>query len=152
VLLLAGAVSFVLADTLWRGREICHRGSICLSNLKRISLASIQYADDHEGRLPPMEGRWTEALEPYLKNSQIFVCPQSDDHDRYAMNPFLLGHRLEDIPDKLRQWTVLAYDSDGVGPARRHQDGYNAAFADGHVKWISPSHPPVVWNPWEPQP
>lgn len=53
----------------------------CLSNIKQLSLAAIMYAEDYGGVLPKArffdddEGYWFAMIYPYVKNSQIYVCP-----------------------------------------------------------------------------
>src|SRR5207302_231663 len=48
------------------------RGSprtVCLSNLKQISLAVQMYAEDWNDRIPPV-ARWNPVTQPYIKNDQ----------------------------------------------------------------------------------
>lgn len=60
--------------------------SSCQSNLKQISLGVFQYLQDYDQRYPlvKMNGTgvtasnpygWADALQPYLKSTQIFQCP-----------------------------------------------------------------------------
>lgn len=126
-------------------------GSSCISNLKQIALACLEYAGDHEQRLPPVERPWTEALTPYLKRAEVLHCSRDEQPLSYALNPYLRGRKLSDLP-VLPTYVVLAYESDGVGLVARHNDGYNIAFADGHVKWFKAGAAPGIWNPWEPEP
>src|SRR5690606_9390428 len=85
-----------------RARENARRAS-CLSNLKQIGLGWLQYAQDYDGKFPPAmtcssapadsndacatpRVYWysTETtpglLHPYVKSSQVFVCPSQADH------------------------------------------------------------------------
>jgi prepilin-type N-terminal cleavage/methylation domain-containing protein len=50
----------------------------CTSNLKQIGTALHMYAMDNEGRLPPRND--INVLEPYVKNSQVFLCPRATPH------------------------------------------------------------------------
>ena len=59
----------------------------CLSNLKQMNLAVMQYSQDYDQRLPyawfrdPSNNRgyiWADAIMPYMKNDQILNCPSSD--------------------------------------------------------------------------
>ena len=51
----------------------------CLSNLKQIAMAVLLYAEDYDKCLPyyqhPFGIAWYDDLQPYTKNTQIFVCP-----------------------------------------------------------------------------
>ncbi len=57
----------------------------CLSNLKQISLAVLQYAQDYDETLPTagynagQRGRWFHQIGPYVKNYQVFTCPNLPD-------------------------------------------------------------------------
>jgi len=46
----------------------------CLSNLKQMGLAVLMWAQDHDEMLPPAEN-WTEELDIYVKNRDVFRCP-----------------------------------------------------------------------------
>ena len=112
-LLVVIAIISILAAILFpvfaRARESARRAS-CLSNLKQIGLAIIQYTQDYDERYPaaldgPMGGpyktqtkagwpgakfringsshlvSWMDMIFPYVKSTQIFVCPsQPDSH------------------------------------------------------------------------
>ena len=54
----------------------------CLSNMRQISLAAQQYAQDYDGRLPDSSLKsatrlpaWVAQIDPYTKNQQIYYCP-----------------------------------------------------------------------------
>ncbi len=63
------------------------RTTSCLSNMKQIGTAVMQYAQDYDQRLPftADSGRltWTVSVQPYLQNTQIFRC-KSDISDNWA--------------------------------------------------------------------
>lgn len=64
-------------------------GVLCRSNLKQIGLGFQQYSQDHGERLPLIASHavasstapfktpygWADALQPYLKSTEIFQCP-----------------------------------------------------------------------------
>jgi len=79
----------VLFPVFVRPRESGGRKNICLLNLKQIGLGITQYAQDYNEVFPlesvsnlpsgapnynPPYG-WADALQPYLKSTQIFYCP-----------------------------------------------------------------------------
>lgn len=57
------------------------RQAACLSNCKQMGLAVVQYASDYDELLPIIgdnaqcRGRWQWQLFSYVKNNQVFTCP-----------------------------------------------------------------------------
>ncbi len=111
---------------------------------------------------------WWKLLESYTKNEQVKVCP-SGHHTcvwgvpiSYGVNALVMYRSLAlfqnpaDLiqffdngvymeiydPDNYADYGVV----DGGYVARRHGDGFNAAFCDGHVKWIRRSNR-AMWVP-----
>ena len=103
-LLVVIAIIAILAAILFpvfaRARENARRAS-CSSNLKQIGLGWLQYAQDYDERIVPFSStagtagyshHWTTALQPYLKSTQIYVCPSNSDKTTgYTMNIFAAG-------------------------------------------------------------
>jgi len=91
-LLVVIAIIAILAAILFpvfaRAREKARQTS-CLSNEKQIALGVMMYAQDYDETLPayynfeasvPEGARyWMEVVMPYVKNSQIFVCPSNSN-------------------------------------------------------------------------
>ncbi len=85
-LLVVIAILAILASILFpvfaRAREKARQAS-CLSNLKQIALGVMMYAQDHDELLcyyqRPFGYAWWDDLQPYLKNTQIQVCPSKSD-------------------------------------------------------------------------
>lgn len=85
-LLVVIAIIAILAAILFpvfaRARENARRAS-CQSNLKQIGLGFIQYTQDYDEKLPSNQYAWSgtglinwdEAIYPYVKSVQLFVCP-----------------------------------------------------------------------------
>ena len=91
-LLVVIAIIAILAAILFpvfaRARENARRAS-CQSNLKQIGLGLLQYTQDYDERTPrayypgnDSEGsntttrwKWMDAIYPYVKSEQLFVCP-----------------------------------------------------------------------------
>ena len=98
-LLVVIAIIAILAAILFpvfaRAREKARQTS-CLNNIKQIALGTMMYAQDYDEVLPqsgywyPTHGDtmmyWYSALEPYLKNEQILICPSSGDNTPGSWN------------------------------------------------------------------
>ncbi|RYX85525.1 DUF1559 domain-containing protein [bacterium] len=80
-LLVVIAIIAILAAILFpvfaRARENARKSS-CQSNLKQIGLGLMQYTQDYDEAMPIIwngEGEWMDAVQPYIKSYQLFVCP-----------------------------------------------------------------------------
>jgi prepilin-type N-terminal cleavage/methylation domain-containing protein/prepilin-type processing-associated H-X9-DG protein len=89
-LLVVIAIIAILAAILFpvfaKAREKARQTS-CLSNIKQIVLASMQYAQDYDEMMvrsgywiisPTWFSYWFDQLGPYTKNTQVFTCPSSN--------------------------------------------------------------------------
>ena len=123
-----------------RAREM-KRGQACLSSLKQIGLATMQYNRDYD-ELHPLANRWSEVLLPYSKSDAIFHCPSVTKFG-YSMNTHLSGLNWSATDDS--RSTPLAFDSSILKKFQhdagqswpqksRHPQGNNILFQDGHVK------------------
>ena len=90
-LLVVIAIIAILAAILFpvfaKAREKARQAS-CLSNVKQMSLATLQYAQDYDetlpvaiGGLPDFSLFWStvELLQPYVKSNQLTRCPSDPD-------------------------------------------------------------------------
>jgi len=78
------------------------RQTACLSNLKQLGLAYVQYEQDYDETVPQGSssnygwGRgWAGQIYPYVKSTQTFLCPddsQPGDVISYAVNANLVGY------------------------------------------------------------
>lgn len=82
-LLVVIAIIAILASILFpvfaRARENARRSS-CLSNVKQLGLASMQYCQDYDEKLAPAYSQgdakwWGPLIQPYVKSIQIFFDP-----------------------------------------------------------------------------
>ncbi|RYX82947.1 type II secretion system protein [bacterium] len=172
VLALLAAILFpVLAR-----RNVPSKGR-CASNLKQIGLGFAMYTQDYGGRflvpqLTPSVG-WADMLQSYVKSRRIFLCPATSNYSEatidYFYNRNLSGVRSARIRNPVD--VVMTGDGDAAAPTgnswaklpatatatstsplRRHFDGANFGFVDGHVKWYSFQKlpPQQQWNPLSP--
>ena len=166
-LLVVIAIIAILAAILFpvfaRAREKARQAS-CSSNVKQLALAFNMYVQDYDETFPGawaglgIRGAWIYmtnatgpvydvtqgAIFPYIKNSQLFICPSvrravNCDHE---MNGACSGQALASVI--VPASTVLTAEAacdDGVGSAlddvgwSRHNGGLNLGYVDGHVKW-----------------
>ncbi len=106
-LLVVIAIIAILAAILFpvfaKAREKARQSS-CLSNVKQLMLATMQYTQDYDETLP-LNGRddtvtpsynvrWYNCIEPYVKSAGVFACPSkrySGTNRGYGMNYNLSG-------------------------------------------------------------
>ncbi|MCE5237351.1 DUF1559 domain-containing protein [bacterium] len=156
-LIIVGAVCFlalvfipILAAILFpvfaKAREKARQSS-CLSNVKQLSLAMLQYCADNDGCLPPRPAAgatpapfapddWRQRIYPYVRNREIFLCPTSQAPDSYGFGEQLYG--LEARSVKTPSEVLQLFDKgflDGSAPPP-HSEGYNVGYVDGHCRWV----------------
>lgn len=83
ILCAVGLALFIFIALPFWARSVGNIGRVssCQSNLKMIGLGIIQYAQDYNEKLPLVATGgsaygWADALQPYLKSTSIFLCPQ----------------------------------------------------------------------------
>ena len=97
-LLVVIAIIAILAAILFpvfaRAREKARQSS-CLSNIKQLGIAVQMYCQDYDEMLPKYDlgpavpstvDSWWEVLQPYVKNTQILVCPSLNYFLGYGVN------------------------------------------------------------------
>jgi prepilin-type N-terminal cleavage/methylation domain-containing protein/prepilin-type processing-associated H-X9-DG protein len=184
-LLVVIAIIAILAAILFpvfaRAREKARQAS-CLSNVKQLSLGFQMYKQDYDetwpmffwtaatGWEPIASGWWGGEIAPYIKNTQIFLCPsKTDTVCSYPYNNGYLSGQKDAVIASPASTVIIAdglwngwYGIDGItmvpynqancriSPA--HNDGANMGFCDGHGKWESKQNwKPSEWNPtWTP--
>jgi prepilin-type N-terminal cleavage/methylation domain-containing protein/prepilin-type processing-associated H-X9-DG protein len=107
VVAILALLAAILFPVFSRARENARRTS-CASNLRQLATAATMYSQDYDERTvpgfiryaPPPDfasfARWTELLQPYLKNRQVNVCPSASDLSTraggYGINKNLSGY------------------------------------------------------------
>jgi prepilin-type N-terminal cleavage/methylation domain-containing protein/prepilin-type processing-associated H-X9-DG protein len=189
VIAIIAILAAILFPAFAKAREKAQQTS-CTSNLKQLSLGILMYTQDYDQLLPGawggpggvnQLGGWTfcssfatgasgafdpsqGSIFPYIKNAQIYVCPDDDveQGQSYAVNSLLLnptgltsafhsGMRLTRIHAPSSTVLLVEEASTPVGStndgwfyldpstvdtlAQWHNNGGVQAFCDGHVKW-----------------
>ena len=184
-LLVVIAIIAILAAILFpvfaRAREKARQSS-CLSNVKQLMLGILMYAQDYDERLIPGCGwlnpdtppywYWDDLLAPYLKNTQILICPSDNTAQGYGWNYQEFGYyigshgtgwmtALAEI-DKPSETILIGDNADASGSPylykaqtanhpTRHNEGGNMGLCDGHAKWykassLNPTAPNAPWR------
>jgi prepilin-type processing-associated H-X9-DG protein len=91
VIAIIAILAAILFPVFARARENARRAS-CQSNLKQLALGTLQYLQDYDERYPGFimflgpgsDGLmtytlWPEAIYPYVKSTQVFVCPSESN-------------------------------------------------------------------------
>lgn len=179
-LLVVIAIIAILAAILFpvfaKAREKARQAQ-CISNLKQIGLAVVQYRQDYDETmlplfLPSANGPdnmgtvgtgtfWVTLLQPYTKNSQIFLCPSDPKQQGCCVNvkrsynangwaysiPAGMPWAENLIKDATIQdasgtiinqdcyvaWTIDVY-TDWARTAPWHNEMFSALYYDGHAK------------------
>ena len=120
--------------------------TMALSNLKQIALAAIMLSSDHNDKLAIDPSAVHKALNPYLKNDQIWIDPITKSKTLYSFNTNLANVLVTSI--KMPAETVMFY----VGQKGQFEYPYKGrtlvAYADGHVKILTAEAAKhVIWKP-----
>lgn len=164
VLMGLAALSVVLLPVFSRARQSDANSRTCVANLRQIGLGFKQYIQDYDERFPIIKGAgkqgWMHNLQPYLKSTRIFQCPSDSLDELDGTSDYFYNSRLSGLPESqiINPGSTIA-NGDGPGnaptkanisklpphwsltsssPARRHQNGANYAYSDGHVEWHRP--------------
>ncbi len=132
VLVIVGVLAAILFPVFAKAREDA-RSVSCLSNIKQLCLALQMYAEDNHDYLPPLVG-WEKAILPYVRNEELFVCPNDrGSRPGYALNRRVAGRNTKDFgrPESV----VLLFDARDGELGERHNDGANYGFLDWHAKF-----------------
>ncbi len=186
-LLVVIAIIAILAAILFpvfaKARENARKSS-CQSNMKQMGIGLGMYVQDFDETLPGCyigawtgafwstsnptgNVRWSQALDPYIKNSKVWVCP--------SRSTLALGYGCnrsvcpEDVnPARLAKFdkpaeTIAISEGPNTGAAQHpthcstlpqygcchvqdpHMEGGNYCFLDGHVKWYRSASTKGLW-------
>lgn len=94
VIAIIGLLAGILFPVIGRARDNAKRSS-CLSNLRQMGLATLQYVQDYDGRYPwnywyyvdpdgvSRAHNWPTLIHPYVRNNQVFACPSAAGNARF---------------------------------------------------------------------
>jgi len=93
VIAIIAIITAILFPVFAHARENARR-TTCLSNMKEIDLANLMYAQDYDETLPSLTRDasavpvitldFPTVLQPYIKNTQIFYCPDNTQISFFA--------------------------------------------------------------------
>jgi prepilin-type processing-associated H-X9-DG protein len=142
------AIITILAAILFpvfaRARENARRAS-CQSNLKQIALGIFMYNQDYDEMLPGADyvNGWADAMQPYLKSTQIFQCPSETNAG--SSNPAATGN-----PGYTDYWYNLSTSgkSDASFAAPSLTDLLGDGSSSSASYWIWPGGGTGTCTPW----
>jgi prepilin-type N-terminal cleavage/methylation domain-containing protein/prepilin-type processing-associated H-X9-DG protein len=178
VIAIISILASILFPVFSRAREKA-RQTVCLSNIRQLGMAFLMYAQDYDECWPKVPGAWggapgngvyggwvwyptfgapsqgyfdvtRGALYPYVRNKQIYICPDdfSGSGNSYEMNGLLPGLSVNTaarpaetpllIPERCGNIDSAndGYFAVNIDPvAMNHNGGANFGFCDGHAKW-----------------
>ena len=118
VIAIIALLAAILFPAFARARENARRSS-CMSNMKQIGLAALQYSQDYDERFPIVTSGsynvasnpytfWPSVILPYAKSTQLFTCPDF---------PVTDCNDVGVAPSAANAYTTGAYDSYGMNIA-----------------------------------
>src|SRR5262245_34459210 len=97
VIAIIALLAAILFPVFARARENARKSS-CLNNMKQITLALNQYAQDYDEMLPAgcvnSGNGWAMATVPYIKSVQIMACPSDGTASTVRTNKISYAYNL----------------------------------------------------------
>jgi prepilin-type processing-associated H-X9-DG protein len=158
------AVIFPVFQKMQKVREHAH--SSCQGNFKQLGLAYLQYEEDNDNNFPAgvnaAGNGWAGEIYLFTKSTEVYHCP--DDPSTapfisYAENLNLVKQNQPNLPAPAATVELYEFTTPNCDPStaetnsatglsapqdsKRHDQpnfryGLNFAFADGHVKYLTP--------------
>ena len=140
-----GLLLFFLSIPIMRKSKVASASANCQSNLKQIALGSLMYVQDYDERFP-IDADWETLIDPYIRNSSLWVCPAATNEKGYVRNPRFSDVQMATIqyPAQTYLWWDAGAPVPGTTPpvgttSPRHSGQDNFAYTDGHVTAGNPS-------------
>jgi competence protein ComGC len=140
-----------LFPTFARSRQAARRSN-CMSNLHQFGVALHLYSQDYNGMFPAEDNRWSPLMS-YVKNTQVFVCPNEpqDSREKYGWpGSYSEFAGLGQFMFSSYQYKGgLANDMPGNTPVARDwspwdMNGVDVLYLDGNVKWSASDQAPQL--------
>ena len=110
VIAIIALLAAILFPVFARARENARKSS-CANNLKQIGVSMLQYLQDSDEQYVPIRGgsgcpsapcaywAWTDLMQPYLKNTQVYKCPSTSSSivTSYTYNWNIGGKALAEV-------------------------------------------------------
>jgi prepilin-type processing-associated H-X9-DG protein len=128
----SGVVAAIMTPALMRARESAKR-AMCMNNLKQLVTAEKVYAPDHDNKYSE---RLSDLYPDYVSSFNVFLCPShrgrsiTTKEDIDEQTSYILRKGLTDASPADE---VMIYEESW----NHRGDGGNAAFVDGHVRWLT---------------
>lgn len=152
-LLVVIAIIAILAAILFpvfaRARDKAEQTN-CLSNVKQLSLACLMYSEDYDGYGPSygMDSTngiyvwWYMAIEPYIKNTQIFICKGGlqGGYSTYSLPNWMCEYQRMWMPSRAKDVSNagMVYESSFKGYGRK----YYVIAPKYYTYWTADGCPP----------
>ena len=160
ILSVLGIIAAILWPALPRNYPVPKR-AICQSNLKQIGLAFHQYVQDYDEKFPQVASSgttgqaygWADALQPYLKSTQVYQCPaeptplqSTPDPTQAGYTDYWFNSNLSGVPEKKLNAEALTILS---GDGNTGKGGTDACYAKSHLPsaWRTDQKSPVWRHP-----
>ena len=160
-LLVVIAIIAILAAILFpvfaKAREAARKSS-CQNNVKQILTGVMQYVQDYDEMYPASHAspsgqnvQWTQRIEPYMKNVQVFRCPSDPNPPiRWATNPNTTGYPSPWPTSYAANYQLQAASNNagiGLSLAAINAPANTVYLTDGGMQsaaaapWITPASP-----------
>jgi prepilin-type processing-associated H-X9-DG protein len=119
----------------------------CLSNIKLIGLAALQFASDKDDIFEFGKTPYQTAIAKYLRSNKILTCPLDPPNTiSYSFNSALMGKSLTKVAAPAL--TIMFYEGSNGKLNFRHDGKAMICFADGHAKGITAND--LKFYTWDP--
>lgn len=168
-LLVVIAIIAILAAILFpvfaRARENARRTS-CQSNLKQLGLGFYQYIQDYDEKYPLVAVNstgiststpygWADALQPYIKSTQLMQCSSETNGPNATNDPTAAGYTDYWFNSSLSQLSQAAFTSvsqtilagDGSSSTSRYAYNGNVATSDGTTPTLGTANTTIINDP-----
>lgn len=150
VIAIIALLAAILFPVFAQAREKARQTS-CLSNGRQIGIAFLMYSQDYDESLPLISfpvptSSWTDQVQPYIKNRQIYRCP-SDDSQNWSTQLATPGFGMDGL--RLSSYFMNAYMAGSNAWGRLSAIGSPAsvAYVAESAKNITRDHfAPFNWN------